>query len=364
MNKELLFNLYAIHSPSGSEKRMRRFLKKQAAACGATSIEQDRLGNLFITKGTSDTYPCLAAHMDQVQRYHSKDFRVFEHDGVAFAFSARSMAQQGLGADDKNGIFICLECLRRYDVLKVAFFVGEETGCVGSRACDLSFFRDCRFIVQPDRHGGHDLITDMFCGDVCSEEFVQAIGADAFGYKHDSGSITDVGELTERGVGISCLNLSCGYYKAHSDQEVTVLPELENCLNFVCHIIETCTAVYPFQGGRRTYSFGGFGHSKGWYEDDETYYYECGYYDEDIETMRQYLGIQPDVSLDEIRRSCISEFHAFCFFDSKECDAMLSDIYTFVKDECTGAHWWDDDDLVGDTVGQLVEDTRSLRKVS
>ena len=44
---------------------------------------------------------------------------------------------------------------------------------------------------------------------------------------------------------ISCLNLSCGYYNAHTDSEYTVLSELENCLNFVMEICETVTDVYP-----------------------------------------------------------------------------------------------------------------------
>ena len=166
MNKELLFQLYAIHSPSGNEKKMRKFLRKQANKCGATSVETDAYGNLLIVKGESDTYPCLAAHMDQVQNNHSKDFRVVEIEDDVLGWSPKCHSQQGLGADDKNGIFICLELLRKYDIMKVAFFVGEETGCQGSSKVDLEFFKDCRFIIQPDRKGGHDLITSMAVGDV------------------------------------------------------------------------------------------------------------------------------------------------------------------------------------------------------
>ena len=276
MNKELLKKLYAIHSPSGGEKKMRKFLKRQARQCGATSIVQDTSGNLFITKGQADTYPCLASHIDQVQHTHSRDFVCIDSEGVIFGYSPKCHEQQGLGADDKNGILICLECLAKYDAIKVAFFVGEEVGCTGSSACDLAFFSDCRFIIEPDRRGSSDLITSMFCGYVCSEEFITAIGAKKFGYKEEEGSITDVGTLTERGVGISCLNLSCGYYEAHTDREFTVLSELENCLLFVQHIIENCTDVYPYEYQPRSYSY--YGHSYGrsygwtnWDAEDEVY---------------------------------------------------------------------------------------------
>lgn len=268
MNKDLLKQLYKLHSPSGSERKMRKFLKRQARACGATDIQQDVFGNLFITKGTADTYPCVAAHMDQVQNVHARDFVCIEDKGVIFGYSPKCHEQQGLGADDKNGILICLECLARYDAIKVAFFVGEETGCVGSSHCDLTFFTDCRFIIEPDRRGSSDLITSMFCGQVCSADFMEAIGYEAYGYKPTQGSITDVGELTQRRVGISCLNLSCGYYEAHTDREFTVVSELENCLDFVCHIIDICTDVYPFSQ-KKEYMFYGY---RSLYEfEDEAY---------------------------------------------------------------------------------------------
>ena len=311
---------------------MRKFLKRQAAMRGATKIEQDPFGNLFITKGTADTYPCLAAHIDQVQREHSRDFRVVEIGDDVIGWSPKCHEQQGLGADDKNGIFICLECLRQYDCLKVAFFVGDEVGCVGSSRCDLSFFSDCRFIIEPDRRGADDLITDMCCGDVCSNEFVAAINAKQFGYSHNTGSITDVGELTERNVGISCLNLSCGYYNAHTSQEYTVLSELENCLHFVRHIIETCTDVYPFTGGRR--SLYGYLYNSA---------YSAFQEDEDYEMMDSLISSQPDITFEDVAADWGINFH------TRDYD-ILEMIYDDVKMWYDGKRAANDDDfLTGNT---------------
>lgn len=344
MNKELLFQLYAIHSPSGNEKKMRKFLRKQAYARGAASVVTDAFGNLLIVKGESDTYPCLAAHMDQVQREHSKDFKVFEHNDVAFAFSANAIEQQGLGADDKNGIFICLECLEAFDAIKIAFFVGEEIGCVGSKQVDLQFFKDCRFIIEPDRMHGYDLITSMFCGEVCSEDFIKAIDYKRYGYKPEHGSITDVGTLVERGVGISCLNLSCGYYNAHTSEEITILSELENCLDFVKDIIATCTDVYPFEHvGWWDYDW--YGHRGGKRRKDdydlEDYYYSSGMYDEDYDKMQSYLEVDGNLSFENIIRDYASEFQAFSLFlsPSARLDA-LRDIYTSITDNMDNEWWW------------------------
>lgn len=352
MNKGLLFQLYAIHSPSGGEKKMRKFIKRYIKAnCGDVQIEQDAKGNLLCTKGESETYPCLASHMDQVQRNHSNDFQCVEGKDVVFGYSAKSREQQGLGADDKNGIYICLECLKKYDVLKVAFFVEEETGCGGSTSVDLDFFKDCRFIVQPDRRGGKDLITSMYCGEVCSDDFIRAIGYEEFGYKIERGSITDVGELVDMGVGISCLNLSCGYYEAHTDLEFTVLSELENCLCFVQHIIDVCVDVYPFEGGYGDWGMGYYRYGKKYYNsyygygeedylyddglsqyEDYSYYWDGGYHESDEQIMKDYLKIQPDLSFDEIKRNYMTCFNAWHFFDEIECEDVLSDIYAETKD--------------------------------
>ena len=59
--------------------------------------------------------------------------------------------------------------------------------------------------------------------------------------------MTDVQELKERGLQVSCINLSCGYYEPHTDHEFTIKKDLMNCLSLVEHIIENCTEPYPHQ---------------------------------------------------------------------------------------------------------------------
>lgn len=245
MNKKLLKELYTIHAHSRNLQNMQDFLMEKLEEM-SVDVYTDEVGNIYAVKGESDTYPCLACHIDQVQHQHSDDFVCIESHGVIFGYSHSERMQQGLGADDKNGIFICLEMLKEIDVLKCVFFVDEEIGCIGSSSCDMSFFEDCRYIIEPDRRGANDLITSMFCGSVCSEDFIKDIRPENFGYKEVQGSITDVGTLVEEGVGISCLNLSCGYYEAHTDHEFTVLEDLRNCMNFVRWIILNITDVYPF----------------------------------------------------------------------------------------------------------------------
>ena len=243
---ELLKQLYKIHSKSGEEKVMTNFVAKCCVNIGA-EVKIDAEGNLYAKKGESETYPCVVAHLDQVQNSHSADFRALVIGDVVFGFSESSRSQEGLGADDKNGIWVALRCLRDFDAIKVAFFVGEEVGCVGSGKADMSFFDDCRFVLQCDRRGSSDLITSVCSTELCSSEFLEAVGMSNFGYKKSSGLLTDVYTLKTKGLAVSCCNISCGYYQAHTDSEVTVISELQNCLNFVRSIIVNCVEVYPHE---------------------------------------------------------------------------------------------------------------------
>ena len=250
---ELLKQLYKIHSPSGNERTMKNFIRRCVRKhIPGAKTRTDKMGNLYIIKGIAQTYPCIVAHLDQVQRNHSKDFIPIETKELIFGYSPRNRRQEGLGADDKNGIWIALRCLEKYGTLKVAFFVEEETGCRGSSQADMDFFKDCRFVIQPDRRGYKDLITHIGWTELCSDEFLKAIGYKQFGYQKTEGAMTDILALKENGLEVSCINLSCGYYEPHTDNEFTVKADLLNCLYLIEHIIETCTEVYPHTNTRGT----------------------------------------------------------------------------------------------------------------
>lgn len=285
MNTDLLKRLYGVFSPSKNTKKMRRFLKREIALRGGM-VMQDKAGNLLVTKGIADEYPCLASHYDQVSYHtHPKDFRCIETGDVIMGWSDKLLQQCGLGADDKNGIFICLNALEKFDVLKVAFFVDEEIGCVGSRQADLSFFDNVRFVIEPDRMNGSDFISSMSGVQVCSKDFIKDSGFADYGYKHEMGSVTDALTLLENGLGVSCLNLSCGYYHPHTDQEVTKVSELENCQNLVFHMVEEMPKKYPFEYADPWESYGG----SGYFADDSDY-----------DMMDEILMENPDLTFEDV----------------------------------------------------------------
>lgn len=269
MNKtldwRLLKKLYSIHSPSGKEDKMIAFLVSYLKSLPGVKLGKDSYGNLYAWKGETDTYPCLVAHLDQVQRNHPRDFRSIETRDIIFGFSGKEHYFCGLGADDKNGIIICLEAIKKYDCMKVVFFREEETGCHGSSRAEMKFFDDCRYVIQCDRRGNSDLITNIGCSDLCSEKFIQDIDPEKWGYKEETGMMTDVEALKERDLSVSAINMSCGYYNPHTDEEITVKRDLEKCWKFVQHIIEDCTETYPHEVGEN----GCYGYYDEWEIEDE-----------------------------------------------------------------------------------------------
>lgn len=286
---ELLKQLYKIHSPSGSEKKLRKFIKDWIRRnVHDAHYEVDNIGNLYVKRGEAETYPCLVAHMDQVQKTHSRDFQVVEAGDVLFGFSLANIQMEGLGADDKNGIWIALKCLQRYGSIKCCFFVQEEVGCIGSSKCDMDFFSDCRFVLQCDRRGGSDLIPNIGgWTELASKEFLDAINFEAFGYKTTTGMMTDVEALKNRGLEVSALNMSCGYYRPHTDEEYTKKSELYGCLGLVQHIIETCQDTYPHKE-----EFGYYGKTGTLYDDSD--------YDELWDQMANFLSYYPEATREEV----------------------------------------------------------------
>ena len=192
-------------------------------------LYEDGMGNLYVEKGKAETFPCVVAHLDTVHRIIPKDnFAVIRDKDVLFAVDRSDYGRTGIGGDDNVGIFIALEILRKYDNVKVAFFVDEEAGCIGSNGCDLDFFRDCSMIFQADRQKYEDLVDSISGITMFGSQFRDAISGILAIYNREttSGGMTDVMTLAENGIDVCMFNASCGYYRPHSDYEYVKINEV------------------------------------------------------------------------------------------------------------------------------------------
>ena len=243
---ELLKQLYSIHVPTFREWPLICFICEYISQhVPDAEVKMDGWGNLYIKKGKGDGYPTLACHLDQVQTIHSNDFCVKEEDDKLYGWSETNQQREGLGADDKNGIWICLRCLEECPRLKVFMAVGEEKGCIGSNRADMSFFKDSLYVLEPDCKGGEEIHTNLRGIPCASLEFEKTLQVEQHGYVITEGKGSDILALTLNNIGVSCANIPAGHYQPHKDDEYTVIAELEKCLSFVNSTINTLDKRFP-----------------------------------------------------------------------------------------------------------------------
>lgn len=304
---KLLAHLYKYDAHSMNEKNFSEEVKRLCEERGA-SVVTDSIGNLYVTKGQSETYPCIVAHLDEVHDSRGKNFAVYSDGNIIRGYdNFGKNIPHGIGADDKNGIWVALKCLEQFEAVKCAFFVGEEIGCVGSGRADMKFFTNCRFALQCDRRNDSDLIVSVSGQQLCSKRFLKDIGYKDYGYSKTTGLLTDVYTLKRNGLKISCVNMSCGYYNPHTPTEYTNFDHLLKCLKFVSHIVESCTDVYPHD--KRS-------------EKRSKYDMWPDYSKIDNSWLQMYIPTpQKSESLDDWERSEIMEI----VDDIIECDPQVSD---------------------------------------
>jgi tripeptide aminopeptidase len=231
MRIDLLKQILGVPTCSRQEERMVEFLSEHVRLAGAMrcgEVTTDEWNNVFILKGGAGVVPCVAAHIDTVHRLWPVE--VVQQNGILFGVDKHGQ-RTGIGADDKAGVFICLEMLERFDNIAVALFASEEIGCVGAQHAPAAWFQNVGYVVEFDCPSRGLMSytssgTRLFQND---GDFIQTAAPvlKAHGlnrWQHHP--FTDVMVLRER-FGFSCLNLSCGYHNWHCPDEYLVLDEVE-----------------------------------------------------------------------------------------------------------------------------------------
>ena len=167
----------------------------------------------------------LVAHMDIV---HKKLPRV-EHDHEKNTLWSKT----GLGADDRAGVAAILKIIEDGYRPYVLFTDEEESGCVGaSIAIKKLPVPDIKYIIELDRRGSNDAV--YYDND--NPDFEKYVNS--FGFTTATGSFSDISELCPSW-GISGVNLSIGYYNAHSLLEYLKIDEWEATVEKVKRMLDS-----------------------------------------------------------------------------------------------------------------------------
>lgn len=204
-----------------TQKKVKRYAEKELKENGYEPINED--GFLY-AKGS---YPVLlVAHMDTVHKQRVKT--------VVYTKGNVLSSPQGIGGDDRCGIYMILSIIQKYHC-SVLFTEDEEIGCVGAtKFCKTKYVEnlDVNYMIELDRKGSKDAV---FYSNG-NEKFQEWICDKEIGFEKDFGSYTDICEIMEAS-GIAGVNLSCGYYKEHTLEEHVKVDEMEANINRVFKLI-------------------------------------------------------------------------------------------------------------------------------
>lgn len=253
--------LISVPSKTYQEDKMVKYLLDELSQIEGIEVVCDEHKNIYVTKGTlgeGEFYPMFISHTDTVHNLVDEIIVKEEFLVRPYTFGKDFGSDQveclkaytpdgkptGIGGDDKCGIFICLELLKRLDKVKLGFFVSEETGCHGSKMVDTEFLKDVGYCTQYDAPGDH-LISYSCMGTVLfdkdGEFYNTALRSITKGFKNEmmvqSHPYTDIMMIKQKS-DISCINMSCGYYNMHTANEFVCLDDVKRAIDAGVNMVE------------------------------------------------------------------------------------------------------------------------------
>lgn len=184
-----------------------------------------KYNNVIFTKdylvAIGDIPIALVAHLDTVFKTPVSKLYYDRQEGVLWS-------PDGLGADDRAGVFAILKILQDGYRPSVIFTTDEEMGGLGASALAN---RNCpipglKYMIELDRQGDDDCVFyECYC-----PEFIEYV--ESFGFCEQYGTFSDISFLMP-GWEICGVNLSIGYEDEHCYTEILKVESLFNTIQKV-----------------------------------------------------------------------------------------------------------------------------------
>lgn len=204
----------------------------------------------------------LVAHMDTVHKEAPRE--------IIYANGTIS-SPQGIGGDDRCGIYMVMEILKTHDC-HVVFTEDEERGGIGAGKFSRSQIAKelagkLWYVIEMDRMDSNDAVFYQ-CENVEFEDFINKEY-----WKSDFGSYSDIVDICPV-LKTAGVNLSCGYYKAHTQDEYVVLAEMEQNIKEIKKLIDRSSESFEYIETE----YDDWKHDRSLYGWDDTGYLEDSYY--------------------------------------------------------------------------------------
>ena len=250
-----------------TQKEMKSYLERRLRNEGYKEIYNED-GFLY---APGDIPVLLTAHMDTVHKERIEDFYEAELENG----NHKLHSPQGIGGDDRCGIYIILQIIAKGYRPYILFCEDEEIGCVGSekfvRTDHIFDLSAMKYLILLDRRGRDDCVFY----DCDNRDFVNYVRSTT-GNVEAYGTCSDISILAPE-CGVSAVNLSCGYYNEHHLNEYVILEEMKRTYEITLDLLDDLDNVSQFEYVERSYrkysvrTTGGYE----WYDD---YDYYSGYY--------------------------------------------------------------------------------------
>lgn len=218
-----------------TQPEVKAYMKKYLESKRYKVIDED--GFLY-AKG--DVPVLLVAHMDTVHKTPCKSF-VYSKD-------RRISSPQGIGGDDRCGVYIIGQILRSLRC-SVLLCEDEEIGGVGANKFAKTNYihnLDVNYMIEFDRRGKSDAV--FYSCD--NRDFIDFV-LYGTGYKEARGTYSDISTLMPAS-GLCAVNLSSGYYQEHTTSEYVDIDEMMDTASVAVSLIKSpCDA--PFEYKVKTY---------------------------------------------------------------------------------------------------------------
>jgi len=244
-------------------------------------------GNFILVKG--DAPVMLVAHLDTV---HAETVKTIcrSDDGNIL------MSPEGIGGDDRCGVYALTKIFEMSAVKPFLLFTcDEETGGEGAEMfCKLyrqnkfpPLFDSLKMIVEIDRRGSNDAVY-YGCDNTQFENYITSKG-----FVTAYGSFSDI-SLIAPTLGIAAVNLSSGYYNAHTQHEFINCSELEIVIQKVVEMVADSVADdFPkFKYVEKVFGLSRFNDFDDWGDDF--------YFDLSPENQQLYDELAEIISADEL----------------------------------------------------------------
>ena len=196
-------------------------------------------GNFILVHGKAPVM--LVAPLDTVHEQHVKNICLSADKNIL-------MSPQGIGGDDRCGVFALCKIYRLSKIKPwLLFCCDEEVGGLGAKKFCLTHQQhqlpkaldNLKFIIELDRKGKSDAVYYR-CANPDFEEYITGKG-----FKTAQGSFSDISLIAPE-LKIAAVNLSCGYYQAHTRHEYINRSQLDATIHTVVDIIsESSRADFP-----------------------------------------------------------------------------------------------------------------------